>query len=152
MKNEKPDIVIFMTDQWNARCLGYLGTPSVQTPNIDKLAEEGTAFSAAYTASPVCQPARASFSSGLYPHNHGFWSNYTGRRFPAEEMTMFRDLGGAGYPDGRGSGRCIFSITSSAVTMKTAGSYITISSVWIVRGSCRPLSWDRCCETNTPIT
>lgn len=97
MNNEKPDIVIFMTDQWNARCLGYLGTPSVQTPNIDKLAEEGTAFSAAYTASPVCQPARASFSSGLYPHNHGFWSNYTGRRFPAEEMTMFRDLGGAGY-------------------------------------------------------
>ena len=59
MNNEKPDIVIFMTDQWNARCLGYLGTPSVQTPNIDKLAEEGTAFSAAYTASPGL-PAGAS--------------------------------------------------------------------------------------------
>ena len=150
MKNEKPDIIIFMTDQWNARCLGYLGTPSVRTPHIDKLAEEGTAFSAAYTASPVCQPARASFSSGLYPHNHRFWSNYTGRRFPAEEMTMFRDLGGAGYSTAW-IGEMHFSITSLAVTTRTAGS-ITISSDWIVRGSCRPLSWDRCCETNTPIT
>ena len=68
MENEKPDIIIFMTDQWNPRCLGYEGAPSVQTPHIDKLADEGTAFSAAYTACPVCMPARASRPFADPPH------------------------------------------------------------------------------------
>lgn len=69
----------------------------VRTPNIDVLALEGVRFSAAYTQSPVCMPARCSLASGLYPHNHGFWMNFTGRLFPAEQITMFRDIRNAGY-------------------------------------------------------
>jgi arylsulfatase A-like enzyme len=49
MKKEQSDITIFMTDQWNPRCVGYAGAASVRTPAIDSLAAEGVAFSAAYT-------------------------------------------------------------------------------------------------------
>jgi arylsulfatase A-like enzyme len=43
----------------------------VETPNIDKLANEGALFSNFYTVAPLCTPSRASFMSGLYPHKTG---------------------------------------------------------------------------------
>ena len=93
----QPDVVVFMTDQLNPRTLGCAGDPVIKTPHIDSLADEGVCFDAAYSVCPVCMPARDSFISGLYPHNHGFWSNYTDRRFPAELATVFNDVRRAGY-------------------------------------------------------
>lgn len=95
--NTKPDIVFIFCDQWNARYLGCTQHPLVRTPNLDALAADGCLFETAYTPSPVCMPARASLASGLYPHTHGFFSNYTGQQFPAEQVTLFRCLQQAGY-------------------------------------------------------
>jgi len=95
--NTKPDIVFIFCDQWNARYLGCTGHPLVQTPQLDALAAGGCLFDTAYTPSPVCMPARASLASGLYPHAHGFFSNYTGQPFPAHQVTLFRCLQQAGY-------------------------------------------------------
>ena len=96
-KSHSPDVLLILTDQWNPRMLGCAGHAQVRTPNLDALAGEGIHLDAAYTQSPVCMPARGSLASGLYPHNHGFWSNFAGRKFPAEQITLFRDLQRAGY-------------------------------------------------------
>lgn len=95
--SNKPDVLLILTDQWNPRMLGCAGDSVVRTPNLDALAAEGVLFQHAYTQSPVCMPARCSLVSGLYPHNHGFWMNFTGRKFPAEQITLFRDVQRAGY-------------------------------------------------------
>jgi len=94
---QQPDILILMTDQHNPYCLGCAGDALIWTPNIDALAAEGGFFNHAYTVCPVCMPARCSAVSGLYPHNHGFWMNFTEPPFPVERITFFRDLRAAGY-------------------------------------------------------
>jgi uncharacterized sulfatase len=45
----------------------------MQTPHLDQLAAGGVRFDAAYTASPVCTPARAAIFTGTYPHTNGAW-------------------------------------------------------------------------------
>jgi choline-sulfatase len=47
----------------------------IQTPNIDRLAEQGTRFNNAYTNCPICVPARASLATGYYVHQIGNWDN-----------------------------------------------------------------------------
>ncbi|HIE04004.1 MAG TPA: hypothetical protein EYP61_04520, partial [Candidatus Latescibacteria bacterium] len=61
---EPPNILIIMPDQLRADALGCSGDPVVRTPNIDRLAGEGGRFTRAYTVSPICMSARASFVSG----------------------------------------------------------------------------------------
>ena len=70
-----PNIVLFMTDQLRRDALGCYGNEICKTPNLDRLATEGTRFDQAYTVSPVCSPSRTSLMSGLYPHNHGVMIN-----------------------------------------------------------------------------
>lgn len=69
------NLIIIMSDEHNARFLGCRCHPIVQTPNIDRLAAGGMSFTSAYTTSPVCVPARASFATGRYVHDIGFWDN-----------------------------------------------------------------------------
>jgi arylsulfatase len=71
---DKPNFVIIMPDQHRADILGCAGTP-VQTPNIDRLALEGVRFTKAFTQSPLCVPARASFLVGRYVHETGAYTN-----------------------------------------------------------------------------
>jgi choline-sulfatase len=49
-----------------------------RTPNLDALAARGTRFASAYTACPICVPARASFAVGRYVHDIGYWDNADG--------------------------------------------------------------------------
>lgn len=91
------DIIIFLTDQWNPRMLGCAGDGVISTPNIDRLAGEGTRFPNAYTTSPVCMPARCSLASGRYPHNTGLWFNMTNYCFPSQQLSLFRQMKAAGY-------------------------------------------------------
>ncbi|MCR9138011.1 MAG: sulfatase-like hydrolase/transferase [Alphaproteobacteria bacterium] len=72
---DHPNLLIIMDDEHRADALGCAGHPFVQTPNIDRLAENGTRFENAYTNSPICVPARAVFATGLYPHQTGYWDN-----------------------------------------------------------------------------
>jgi choline-sulfatase len=93
--SQLPPILILMPDQLRADCLSAAGHPQVRTPNIDRIAAEGMLFSRACTSSPLCMPARASFVSGLYPHNHGMWRNHG--ELPASDETFFHHLQAAGY-------------------------------------------------------
>lgn len=65
---KRPNLLIIMSDDqgpWT------LGTPELQTPNIDRLAISGIRFENFFCVSPVCSPARASFLTGRIPSQHG---------------------------------------------------------------------------------
>jgi arylsulfatase A-like enzyme len=68
-----PSVLLLLTDQERYD----LTTPDsiVETPEIDRLCEEGMTFSSAYTPISICSSARASLLTGLYPHNHGMLNN-----------------------------------------------------------------------------
>ena len=56
---------------------GYLGGhPEAQTPNIDRLANKGTAFTRAYTAAPGCSPSRNALLYGIEPFHSGLYPFY----------------------------------------------------------------------------
>ncbi len=61
-----PNVVVCFTDQFRAFETGCYGHPVVETPHIDRLAEEGFRFDVGVTNSPVCSPARANLLSGQY--------------------------------------------------------------------------------------
>ena len=71
----KSNLLILMSDEHQARALGCAGHDLVQTPNLDALAARGVRFTKAYTPTPICVPARASFATGLYPHQTRLWDN-----------------------------------------------------------------------------
>jgi arylsulfatase A-like enzyme len=67
--------VLFITsDQQRGDCYGFEGR-KVKTPHLDRLAREGTRFSACITPNLVCQPSRASILTGLLPYTHGVSDN-----------------------------------------------------------------------------
>ena len=69
------NLLIIMSDQHSRGLMGCYGHPIVRTPNLDRLAARGTRFTACWTPSPVCIPARAAFATGKYIHQIGFWDN-----------------------------------------------------------------------------
>ena len=72
----KPQNLLFIiSDQHNRDLLGSYGHPMVETPNLDRLAANGTRFTNAYTNCPICVPARASLATGRYVHQIGYWDN-----------------------------------------------------------------------------
>lgn len=86
------DILILMTDQHRP---DWVRAPWVRTPNLNGLAAEGVSFTRCITSSPLCMPARVSFLTGMYPHNHGLWDN-VGRVQDTGE-TYLHPLRAAGY-------------------------------------------------------
>jgi arylsulfatase A-like enzyme len=74
MKTDSPNILLITSDQQRADCNGF-ENPNIRTPHIDRLAREGTRFSACITPNLVCQPSRASILTGLLPLTHGVWDN-----------------------------------------------------------------------------
>ncbi len=68
---EKPNILFIAIDDLNDWVGCMKGHPQAKTPNIDKLAAQGTLFTNAHCQAPICGPSRASVMSGLYPHNSG---------------------------------------------------------------------------------
>jgi len=69
------NLLIIMSDEHQARAMGCAGHAFAQTPHLDALAARGTLFSDAYTPSPICVPARASFATGRYVHQTRMWDN-----------------------------------------------------------------------------
>ena len=72
------NLLVLMSDEHNPRFLGAGGHPFIATPNLDALAAAGTRFTSAYTACPICVPARAAFAVGRYNHEIGYWDNADG--------------------------------------------------------------------------
>src|SRR5215210_8404548 len=73
MAGERPNILIFMTDQEQ----GDVVHPDhpCQTPHATRLARDGVLFRRAYCPTTHCCPSRATFMTGLYPSRHGIYNN-----------------------------------------------------------------------------
>ncbi len=71
MPTDRPNIILFMTDQQRGDCLGIEGHPAVQTPNLDSFADSGAHFRRAATECPSCIPARRTLMTGTAPAAHG---------------------------------------------------------------------------------
>ncbi len=69
------NLLVILSDEHQSRAMGCAGHPLVQTPKLDALAARGTRFTNAYTPSPICVPARASFATGRYVHQTRMWDN-----------------------------------------------------------------------------
>lgn len=70
--NERPDIIVFVSDDHRADVLGCAGHPVIRTPNLDALAAAGTRFSEAYVTTSICAASRASILTGLTERSHRF--------------------------------------------------------------------------------
>src|SRR5439155_4235534 len=104
-----PNIVFILIDDLGWRDLGCYGSTFYETPNLDRLANEGMRFSNAYSACPVCSPTRASILTGKYPARVGV-TDYIGghargkllaapyvEHLPPEEFNLAKALKEAGY-------------------------------------------------------
>lgn len=98
----KPNILFIFTDQHRLAALSCYGETPCRTPNLDRLAETGLRFETAYTACPVCTPARGTIMTGLYPHAHGMCCNVEDLGCSVHEIQdrpelLSRRLQAAGY-------------------------------------------------------
>ncbi|MBD3290528.1 sulfatase-like hydrolase/transferase [candidate division KSB1 bacterium] len=91
----RPNIIIFMPDQLRADYIGCYGHPLVETPNIDRLAAEGTRFDHCQAAYPVCIASRCNMFTGWYPHVQGHRTVYN--LLKPHEPNLFKYLKQNGY-------------------------------------------------------
>ncbi len=106
----KPNIVIIFADDWGWGDLSCHGHPWLKTPNLDKLASEGTDFQQFNVLSPVCSPSRVGLMTGHYPARysiHGHFAtpqSHKSRGMPdwldPKAPTLPRFLQQAGYRTG----------------------------------------------------
>jgi N-sulfoglucosamine sulfohydrolase len=97
---QQPNI-LFIVSEDNGPDLGCYGAP-VKTPNLDRLAGEGTRFEHAYVTQAGCSPSRASFLTGTYPHQNGQIGLATWKYSMYREQTpnLVNDLKKSGYRTG----------------------------------------------------
>ena len=93
--SQRPNYLLFITDQHRMDHLGCYGHPLLRTPNIDAIARDGVAFDHFYVASPVCMPNRASLMTCRMPSSHGVRSN--GIPLADHNVTFVEMLRAAGY-------------------------------------------------------
>lgn len=72
-----PNIVIFLADDMTWRDCEPYGNPDVQTPHIQKLAQEGISFDNMFTSTAMCAPTRQQLMTGLFPVRSGAFPNHS---------------------------------------------------------------------------
>lgn len=100
-KDDRPNIVMLFADDVGWGDLGCFGHPTVQTPNLDRMADEGMRLTSFYSA-PWCVPARIQLMTGRYPPRTGIRGTSVGGSggIPDSEVTLAQALKAAGYRTG----------------------------------------------------
>ncbi len=99
-KDERPNIVLILTDDQGYGDIGCHGNKTIKTPQMDRLAAESTEFTNFYTA-PVCAPTRASLLTGRYNYRTGvIHTSRGGAKMHGDEITLAEILANAGYRTG----------------------------------------------------
>lgn len=91
----RPNIVLIMADQLAAHALSLYGNTVCRTPNLERLAAQGTIFENCYSNNPLCVPSRASMVSGQLTPDIGVYDN--ANELPSSVPTMAHYLRHAGY-------------------------------------------------------
>ena len=91
----RPNIVLIFSDDHAVQAIGAYGSRINETPNIDRLADEGAVFLNSFCTNSICGPSRASILTGKHSHVNGFMRN--GQRFDGDQPTFPKMLQAAGY-------------------------------------------------------
>ncbi len=83
---KKPNFLFILADDMGWSQLGCYGSNYYETPNIDRLADQGMRFTDAYAACPVCSPTRASILTGRYPARLHLTDFIAGGNYPYEKL------------------------------------------------------------------
>ena len=89
------NLLVFIADDQGEGDLSAYGHPTLRTPNIDRLAQEGMRFDNAFLTISSCSPSRASILTGRYPHSTGAEDLHM--PLPADQRTIARTLRDEGY-------------------------------------------------------
>ena len=95
----KPNIILIMADDLGWSDVGFNGSKTALTPNIDAMASNGLVLDRFYSASPVCSPTRGSVMTGRHPHRFGVTHANVGK-LKDEELTLAELLKAEGYTTG----------------------------------------------------
>jgi len=101
--NDKPNILIILTDDQGYKDVGFNGCKDIPTPNIDKIADNGVVFTNGYVSYSVCGPSRAGLLTGRYQERFGFGRNPLlapndpNQGLPVDEETLATALQKNGY-------------------------------------------------------
>lgn len=102
-RSQPPNFVFFLTDDQRQDALSCYGNKILQTPNMDRIANEGVRFADMFVTNALCRPARTSILTGQYSHTHGVLHNSDGRNLPGRagllpnQVTFPHLLQKAGY-------------------------------------------------------
>ena len=100
---DRPNIILLFADDMGYGDLSSFGSPTIVTPHLDRMADEGVRLTSFYAAASVCSPSRVGLMTGRYPVRMGinsvfFPESWTG--LPPEERTLAEELREAGYATG----------------------------------------------------
>jgi len=104
-KSDNPNIIYILADDMGVYDLGCYGQDMIQTPHLDKMAQEGIRFTEHYAGSTVCAPSRGALMTGLHT-GHGYVKGNFAMEsegnlpLPAETVTVAKVLKSAGYKTG----------------------------------------------------
>ncbi len=73
MASDRPNVVVFLTDDQGWGDAGCYGHPRILTPNLDRFATEGVRLTQCYSACSVCSPSRSAILTGRTPYRNGVW-------------------------------------------------------------------------------
>lgn len=96
LAQQKPNIVIIVSDDHGYQAIGAYGAKIAQTPNIDRIAAEGVLFNRAYVTNSICGPSRAVILTGKYSNKNGFKDNEHSK-FDGSQDEFVKHLQTAGY-------------------------------------------------------
>ena len=102
-QEEKPNIILIVSDDQGISDAGFSGSPDIRTPNIDKIAKEGVVFLQGYVSHSYCSPSRAGILTGRYQQRFGhelnppFEPNNETIGLPLNEVLISDMLKEAGY-------------------------------------------------------
>lgn len=101
---DRPNIIIFFLDDSGYGDFSHTGNPTIRTPNISKMAQDGMNFTQCYVTSSACSASRYSLMTGRYPGRSGFGTWVIGpgsqRHLHPQEMTIAEGLKSRGYKTG----------------------------------------------------
>ena len=90
-EENKPNVIIVITDDQGYGDLAFTGNPTIKTPNIDKLRTQGTLLNN-FHVDPTCAPTRAALMSGRYSDRVGVWHTVQGRSLLRSRETTMADV------------------------------------------------------------
>ena len=93
----RPNVVFVMSDDHAAHAISAYGSRVNETPNLDRLAQEGMLFRNTFATNSICTPSRAAILTGLYSHKNGV---PVFNRFDGSQTTVAKLLQAAGYHTG----------------------------------------------------